>query len=233
MAIAVLAQLTIRQLLDRKADLAAVDIGRQHRHAQPAALGHALGYILDLAGRCRQHRRHILGRVIGLQPGSLVREQPVERGVRPVERVAGKGLDEIPQRIGLILGQSLLEAAFLEARLLGRHHLPVLLTDRLQHDIRVAERVAGDRLEQLHNLLLVHDHAVSVLQDRLKNRMDVLDLARMVLAMDVCRNLLQRARPVQRHHGIQVVHPRRLELHQVAGHARAFKLEHICGLAAP
>src|SRR5438132_3465488 len=54
--------LVCRLLLEKKKTaLAAVDIGRQHRHAQQAALRHAFGDILHLTSRRRQDCRHILG----------------------------------------------------------------------------------------------------------------------------------------------------------------------------
>ena len=232
-AIREVGELAIGQVLDRKAFAAAVDIGRQHRHTQAAALGHALRHFADLARRSRQHRRHILGRVVGFEPGSLVGKQTIQRCVRAVERVASEGQDQFPQLRGDLLADTLLATAFLEADFVLAHQLFVLLADGLDHDICFAKGVARDRLEQLHNLLLVHNHAIGIFQDGFENWVQILNRVRVVLVLNVDRNLLKRAGAVQRDHGVQVVHTSRAKLHQVAGHARAFKLEDVGGFAAP
>ena len=61
--------------------------------------------------------------------------------------------------------------------------------------------------------------------------MEVLDRLLPVLAADVRRDVVHRARPVERHHRGEVVDRRRLELTDVAAHARGLELEHAGRLA--
>ena len=62
--------------------------------------------------------------------------------------------------------------------------------------------------------------------------MQVLRLLDAVLAVDVARDVVHRARPVQRVHRDDVVEAVGLELAQVVVHAAGFELEHADGLAA-
>ena len=79
-----------------------------------------------------------------------------------------------------------------------RHLLGLLLAHRAAQQVGAAERVAGQHLRDLHHLLLVQDHAVGRLQDRLQVGMQVVDrpAGRAVLARDevVDHAGLQRAR---------------------------------------
>jgi hypothetical protein len=53
-----------------------------------------------------------------------------------------------------------------------------------------------------------------------------------VLALNILRDRLHRARAKERHHRVDVVDGRGLELFEVARHARAVELEGAFGLAA-
>ena len=54
-----------------------------------------------------------------------------------------------------------------ELRALLRHDLGVFLPHRLAQQVGLSQRVAGDALRDLHDLLLVDDDAVRLLQDLL------------------------------------------------------------------
>ncbi len=83
-----------------------------------------------------------------------------------------------------------------------RHLLGLLLAHRAAQQVGAAERVAREHLRDLHDLLLVQDHAVGREQDGLQVRVQVVDAAAdaAVLAVDevVDHARLQRARPEQR-----------------------------------
>ncbi len=53
-----------------------------------------------------------------------------------------------------------------------------------------------------------------------------------MFALDICRDHFKRARAIERHHGVDVVDGRRLEVDEEFGHAGAVQLEKAGGLAA-
>ena len=75
----------------------------------------------------------------------------------------------------------------------------------------MAEGIAGDDLEQLHNLLLVDDDAVSVFEDGLENRVEVFNPLGIVFVLDVDRDLFERTWTIERHHGVDVFDAGRFE----------------------
>ena len=117
-----------------------------------------------------------------------------------------------------------------------RHLLGLLLAHGAAQQVGAAERVAGQHLRDLHDLLLVQDHAVGRLQDRLQVRVQVVDGAAgaAVLAVDEVLHhaRLQRARAEQRHQRDDVLEAVRLQPLDQVLHAARFELEHGGGLAA-
>ena len=109
---------------------------------------------------------------------------------------------------------------------LFRHLLDVLLAHRPAQQIGAAERVAADRLRDLHHLLLVHHHAVGRREDRLEPRVRVVDPLAPALSRDVIGNERHRTRPVERDQRDDVLEPGRRRLLQQIAHAARFKLEH-------
>lgn len=152
--------------------------------------------------------------------------------MRTVEGIAGKRQDQVPQLIRLRLGQSFAETSLFELDFVLRHQLLVLFADGFDDDIRLTEGIIGDFLEQAHDLFLVDDHPVGVFEDRLQDRVEIGNVLRVVLVVNIDRDLFERTGAVERNHRIQVFDAGRLELHQVARHARTFELEHIRRLAA-
>src|SRR6266498_4064488 len=82
------------------------------------------------------------------------------------------------------------------------------------------------------HLLLVDDDPVGIFQDRLEYRVQVADPLWVVLPLDVVADLLQRPRPVECDHRVDVLDAGWLQLSQIARHARTFKLEYADRLAA-
>ena len=171
--------------------------------------------------------------IVRLQIRRLIREQRVGRRVRLRKAVAGEVLDELEDLRRLLLRDVVRLAALDEAGALGRHLRGVLLPHRAAQLVGLSEREAGQLAGQPHDLFLIGDDAVGVLEDRLHLRQVVPDLDPPVLAGDVVVDdaAAQRARPVERVQRDQVLEALRLRLAQHLAHARALELEHAVRLA--
>ena len=135
--------------------------------------------------------------------------------------------------------QAVLPGAVDKPHALFFHDGFILLAHRGAQDVGLLERVASQRLSRAHDLLLVHDHAVSIAQHRLQERMVVLDRLLAMLAIDIMLHhrlavldRVERPRTKQRSCRDHLVEAGRLELADEAAHPRAFKLEHADGVAA-
>ena len=122
-----------------------------------------------------EHGRHECRRIVGLQPGRLVREQGICSGVGPVEPVLGEFLHEIEDAGGDARRDTAPRGALEEDGALLRHLLGLLLAHGAAQEVGAAERVAGQDLGDLHHLLLVDDHPVGAPQHRLEVGVQVVD----------------------------------------------------------
>ena len=113
------------------------------------------------------------------------------------------------------------------------HLLEALFAHGLAQNVRLAEREAGDGLDDAQHLVLVDDDAVGLFQDGLQRRVRVLDLLHAQLALDVLGDLRHRAGAVQGDHGRDLADVVGAQLGDVAAHLAAFQLEHAGALAAP
>ena len=180
----------------------------------------------------RQRRGEELDRVVRLHIGGLVGDQRVGGGVALVEAVVGELGEQLEDRVGVVLGQPLLDGAVDEAVAL-RVHLGVdLLAHGAAQKIGLAQRIAGKVLGDLHHLFLVDDDAVGLLQDRLEPRVDVLRLLRAVLARAIGRDVGHRAR-AGKSATSAMMSSKRSGCMSTSGapHAGAFHLEHADRLA--
>ena len=73
--------------------------GGQHLDAHPAALGDGRGDLLLVRPERRQDGGHVVDRVVRLQIGGLVGDEPVARGVGLVEAVALERLEGLEHRV--------------------------------------------------------------------------------------------------------------------------------------
>ena len=149
-----------------------------------------------------------------------------------VEAVIGEALQQIEDRVGVVALDPALDRAGDEAAALGGHFLADLLAHGAPQQIRLAERIAGQNLRDLHHLFLIDDDAEGLLQHRLDLGVDVVGLFLAVLARVIGRDVGHRARPVERHQRDDVVEAVRPHLDQRPAHALTFDLEHPGGLAA-
>ena len=170
---------------DRERQLAGVDVGRQDRHAELAALAEIHRQLVGVRRLDRQQRRDEVPRVVGLEIRRLIREQRVGRRVRLVEAVAGEELHQIEDLGGLLLADVVGLGAVHEGVALLGHDLRILLAHGLAEHVGLAHREAGQLGGDAHDLFLVGDDAVGLRQDRLELRQLVLDLDLALLARDV------------------------------------------------
>ena len=151
-----------------KVELGAVDVGHQdpnpHRAAFVQVQGGAVLVTLDRG----EQRRHVLGRVVRLEPCGLVGHKPVRRRVRSVEAVAGEVLDEAEQLLGERFVVAVGETAGDELLLLLAHDGRDLLAHRLAQHVGFDHREPGHLLSNLHHLFLVHHDPVGVAQNPLE-----------------------------------------------------------------
>ncbi len=170
-------------------------------------------------------RRHELDRVMRLQVAGLHRQHAVVRGMGFVETVVRELLPFLED----LLGGFFLNAVFLRA---GDELDAVLLDfvflflgNGLAEVIGFGRGITGEVHCREHDLFLVDRDAVRLREDRLHQRVEVLDFLLAAHTGDVVRDELHRPRTVERDHGDNVLKLLRAHLHEVAGHARTFKLE--------
>ena len=209
-----------------------VDVGRQHLDAHVPALAQVQRRLVLVVLHGGEQRGHVLGRVVRLEERGPVRHQAVPGGVRLVERVVRERDEDVPQRLDRALGVPVGAHPAGERDVLLVEDLLLLLAHRAAQQVRAAERVAGELLRDRHDLLLVHDQAVRVVQDlgqRLGQLgMDRLDRLAPVLAVGVVvvRVGAHRPGPVQRQHRGDVLERVRLHRAQQRPHRAAVELEH-------
>ena len=169
-----------------------------------------------------------------LEVRGLVGEPSVGRRVRPVEPVAGEEGHQVEHLVGDPVRHAARDSAGDEPLLLLVHDRLVLLAHRAAKKVGASQAVAGQHLGDLHHLFLVDDDPVGVGQDRCQLRVDVGDLLPPVLAVDevVDHPALERAGPIERHGGDDVLELVRLELLEDLAEAARLELEHPGGVAA-
>ena len=129
-----------RVLGDDEAVVGGVDVGRQHLDPHLLAAVDEERHLVFGVHHRGDHRRHVLGRVVGLQIGGAVGDQPVAGGVGLVERVVGRRFVQLPEVRGDVRrGPRLLQAGH-ELVLHRRHQVALLLADRLAQVVRLGPR---------------------------------------------------------------------------------------------
>src|SRR6266540_294397 len=145
-----------------------------------------------------------------------------------VEAIPRELLHQVEHALGDLRVDRLLLGAVEEAGLLLGHDVELLLAHRAPEQIRLAQAVAGQRRRDLHDLFLVDDDAVGVLQDGLEQRVVVFDALAAVLAVDevVDHAALERSGPVKSAHGDDVLEAVGAQLLQELAEPRRLHLEH-------
>ena len=108
----------------------------------------------------REYRGHERRRIVGFQPGGLVRHQAVGGGVGFVETITGEFLhqvENVTRQVGVdIVSRTALNET---ATLLG-HFLGLFLTHGATQHVRTTKGIASHHLGNLHHLFLIQDDAV-------------------------------------------------------------------------
>ncbi|MCY1493744.1 hypothetical protein D9M68_275870 [compost metagenome] len=167
-----------------------------------------------------------------LHIGGLVGDDGVSRCVRLVEAVVGELGEQVENQVRLRLRHFVLHGAVDEAGALLIHFLLDLLTHGAAQKIGFAERVAREHLGDLHHLLLVDDNALRFLEQMVDLRMNRLDFFLAMFASIVDRDVLHRARAIERHQRDDILDAVRPHADQRLAHAGAFHLEHANRFAA-
>ena len=107
-----------------------------------------------------------------------------------------------------------------ELLLLGAQDARLLLADRVAEGVRLRAGEPAEGHGRGHDVLLVDEDPVRLLEVRLEQRVEVGHRLLAVLAADVGRDVVHRARAVERDHRGQVVDRGRAQLPDVAAHAR-------------
>ena len=116
-----------------------------------------------------------------------------------VEAIAGELVDQIKQLVGLgWFDLRMLLTAGDEARALGIHFGLDLLAHGAAQKVGIAERVARQDLRGLHDLFLVNEDPVGLGQDTFELGVRILDGFAAVLAATEQRDVVHRARAVER-----------------------------------
>ena len=115
--------------------------------------------LLDLAGLAleAQHRRHVLRREVGLEVRRLVGHDRVAARVALVEAVARETQDEVEEPVGLLRVHAAVAGPLHERGARAVDHVLLLLRDRLDDRVCLAQRDPAEVVQHLHHLLLV-DH---------------------------------------------------------------------------
>ena len=161
-----------------------------------------------------------------LQVGRLVGDERVSRGVRFVEPVARELFHEIEEllRFGR---RHAVPARASQKFLAHRHHVLVfLLAHGAPQDVRFTQAEPGDAGGNLDHLLLIHDHAVSFLENLLELRQVVGHPLAAQLARDEIVDHTHRPGAVKGVQSNQVSEAVGLGAPQDVRHAAAFKLEY-------
>ena len=205
--------------------------GRPDLDPEAAALDDGRGDLLRVVAERRQHRRHVLDRVVGLEVRGLVRDQAVAGRVRLVEPVALERLERLEHGVDDLGLDPPLRRLGDELLLLRAQDRGLLLADRVAQRVGLGSREPAQGDRRGHDVLLVHEDPVGLLQVRLEQRVEVRHRLLAVLAPDVRRDVVHRARAVERDHRGEVEHRGRAQLADVAAHARRLELEHAGRLA--
>ena len=211
--------------LDRELDAGAEDVGRSDLDAHPPALGDGGGHLLGVVAEGCQHGGHVFDREVRLQVCGLVGDQPVAGRVCLVEAVALERLEGLEHGIDDLRLDATLGRLGDELLALRPEDGRLLLADRKPQSVglRSCEAAQGDRGG--HDVLLVDEDPVGLLQVGLEQRVQVGHRLLAVLAPNVGGNVVHRPGSVQGDQGGEVVYGRGAEVADVAAHARRLELE--------
>ena len=145
-----------------------VDVRRQELDAALAALVEVLAHLVGRVEHAREQCRHVFFRIVALEVRRLICDDRIGRGVRLVERVVREGVNFLVNFLRGLFVNAVCHAAgdiargiAVQKRLaLALDVLDLLLAHRAAQHVCLAERVARELLEDLDDLLLIHNAAI-------------------------------------------------------------------------
>ena len=220
-------------ILDREAGLGGVDVGRQHVDVARMAIEHGGRDFVVVARLIVEQRRQILQRVVRLQVGRLVRDHGIGGAVRLREPVTREVRHQVEDLRGLRLTHPAVGRTLDELGAHLRHLFFLLFAHRAAEHVCLTEAEPGKLTGNVHDLLLVDDDAVRLLEDWLELRQQVDDLLLAVLALYVLvdQATLQRSGAKERVRGGDVIEGSRPHILQKAAQAGRLELEDAVGIA--
>ena len=210
-----------------------VHIGREDGDAHALAFGDKGGDLVGVVDFVRQDRGHELDRVVRLEVGGVIADEPVGGGVRLVEAVSREFFEKVEDVVGLFLGDVVHRLAARDEGVPLLDHLrEILFPHGPPEKVGLAEGVAGEEVRGALDLLLVDEDAVGLLARLFEERVEVLDLFLALLPLDEIGNELHRTRTIEGDERDDVLDPVHVELAAEAHHSAGFELEHSSRLAA-
>ena len=183
-----------RVVLDRELDAGAMDVGRPDLDPHPAAFGDGRRDLLAGVPHRRQDARHVLDGVVRLEVRGLVRDQPVAGGMRLVEAVPLERLERGEDGVDRRWRHAALRRLGHELLAHGPQHGRLLLADRIAEGVGLGAGESAEGDGRGHDVFLVDEDPVRLLEVRLQQRVEVRHRLQAVLAADVGRDVVHRAR---------------------------------------
>ena len=168
---------------------------------------------------------------MGLQKGRLVGDQAVGGGVGLVEAVAGELGQQVEDLVSQLLGVAPLGGPGHEAGPFMLHDLDLFLAHGPAKNVGLAQSVPGQEVGHGHDLLLVDDDAVGLLEDGYQIGMGIGHWLTAVFAVHEVGDEVHRPRPVEGHQGDDLFEALGFEPDQEFLHARRLQLEDAGGVA--
>ena len=172
------------------------------------------------------HASHKLDSVVRLQPSGLVADHSIGRRMRFVKSVVGKFFEQVKNLGGLLLVDTILHRPLFKLGAFFGHFFSDLFTHRTAQQIRAAEAIPRHNLSNLHNLFLVNNNPLRLFKNMVNRRMYRLPLFQPVLHLAVSRDVLHRARAVERNKRNNILDTCGLHALERIHHPRTFHLKH-------
>ena len=215
----------ISLLICRETHLRLVNIGRKYADTHTLALFHIQLQLLNIAEVGTEQCRHILGRIVGFEVGSLVCHPRIAGCVRLVEGVRCKLNPILPNLFENFFVVSVCCSTLQELRLQLHQFCQNLLTHSLTQGVCLASCEVGKESRKQHHLLLIYRNSVSIFEILLHNRNIIDDRCATVLTVDKVRNIVHRSRTIESIHRNQILENRRLQLAKILLHTIGLELE--------
>ena len=215
-------------VFDGKHGYTGVDVRCQHLDAVTAAFRNVIADLADIVDKAGHRRRHEFRPVVRLQIRRLPGDVGVGRRVGFIEAVAGEVYHEIKDLVGNVVGNAIFLRPGQKALPLGFQDRFLLLAHGPTQQICLSQREAAHDGSDLHDLFLIQDNAVRVLQNRLQQGMKIGDFLFAVTALNeiLYHAAAQRPRTVQGDEGNHVFEMLWRQFLNQRRNARRFHLEH-------